>query len=182
MHLLQLSGITEFWIFFLFIPGSHGPINLKIWTFGEDILQWLSRATDGKMFNVYFKSISILDSHPGVLKNIFIWIETVVHHQATISVWKHHHLNYNFFDMCGADVAISGIMNVALYTSYLTLYFTYQGYIYKSWFLIAFVNSCIHSFIHKSWLSTYYSIQVFIYKWKHTTKWPRIEDSRVHGI
>lgn len=70
------------------MPGSHGPINLNIWTFEEDIFQWLSKAADGKMFNVYFKSISILDSHPGVLKNIFIWIETVVHSQTTISVEK----------------------------------------------------------------------------------------------
>lgn len=31
------------------------------------------------MFNVYFKSISILDSHSEGLKNIFIWIGTVVH-------------------------------------------------------------------------------------------------------
>ena len=82
----NLVGLLSFRFSFFCMPGSHGPVNLKIWTFEKDILQWLSRATDGKMFNVYFKSISILDSHPGVLKNIFIWIETVVHCRTTIGV------------------------------------------------------------------------------------------------
>lgn len=52
-----------------------------VWKYehGEVILQWLSTATDDNMFNVYFKSISILDLHSEVFKNIFIWIETVVH-------------------------------------------------------------------------------------------------------
>lgn len=149
MHLLQLSGITEFQIFFLLMPGSHGPINLKIWTFEEDIFQWLSRATDGKMFHVYFKSISILDSHPGILKNIFIWTETVVHCQTTVSaettiIWITTYLTGMRQTLQPQPLQ----MWLSIFPNWHSI--LHQRHIYKHRFLIAFIDSCTHSFIHKT--------------------------------
>lgn len=159
------------------MPGSHGPINLKIWTFGKSILQWLNRATDGKMFNVYFKSISTWDSHPRVFKNIFIWIETVVHCQTTICeniiIWITTSLTG-----VGQTLRFLGswIWLTVLPTSYFIL-------LIQDMFANA-VKNIIHSFIHV-FMYSFTQLVLITYHicwWKRHNKWATIKDSRVYWI